>query len=76
MAMSPERRDSVSPVGGRPIAHGKISWVQIGMLGSFEARTDDGVLAGVPALARVPVAGCVAFGAARVVYAINRLSGL
>jgi predicted ATPase/DNA-binding SARP family transcriptional activator len=28
--------------------HGKISWVQIGMLGSFEVRTDDGVLTDVP----------------------------
>jgi hypothetical protein len=27
---------------------GKIGWVQIGMLGSFEVRTDDGVLADVP----------------------------
>src|SRR5919198_2851297 len=25
--------------------HGKICWVQIGMLGSFEVRTDDGALA-------------------------------
>jgi predicted ATPase/DNA-binding SARP family transcriptional activator len=31
-----------------PVAHGKISWVQIGMLGSFEVRADDGVLADVP----------------------------
>ncbi len=31
-----------------PIARGKISWVQIGMLGPFEVRTDDGVLADVP----------------------------
>jgi predicted ATPase/DNA-binding SARP family transcriptional activator len=30
------------------ITRGKISWVQIGMLGPFEARTDDGVLADVP----------------------------
>ena len=33
---------------GLPIAHGKISWVQIGMLGPFEVRTDDGVFADVP----------------------------
>ncbi len=31
-----------------PIAHGNISNVQIGMLGSFEVRTDDGVVADVP----------------------------
>jgi predicted ATPase len=30
------------------IAHGKICRVQIGMLGAFEVRTDDGVLADVP----------------------------
>jgi len=35
-------------LGGLAIAHGKISPVQIGMLGSFEVRTDDGVLADVP----------------------------
>jgi len=33
---------------GVPIAHGRISEVQIGMLGPFEVRTDDGVLADVP----------------------------
>jgi predicted ATPase/DNA-binding SARP family transcriptional activator len=31
-----------------PIAHGRIGQVQIGMLGSFEVRTDDGVSADVP----------------------------
>ena len=31
-----------------PITRGKISHVQIGMLGPFEVRTDDGVLADVP----------------------------
>jgi predicted ATPase/DNA-binding SARP family transcriptional activator len=31
-----------------PIGRGKIGRVQIGMLGSFEVRTDDGVLADVP----------------------------
>jgi len=35
-------------VGGRPIAHGTIGWVQIGILGPFEVRADDGVLADVP----------------------------
>jgi hypothetical protein len=30
------------------VAHGKICRVQIGMLGSFEVRRDDGALAGVP----------------------------
>jgi DNA-binding SARP family transcriptional activator len=35
-------------MGGRPIAHGKIGRVQIGMLGSLEVRTDGGVLADVP----------------------------
>ena len=35
------------PAGG-VIGRGKISWVQIGMLGSFEVRTDDGALADVP----------------------------
>ena len=29
-------------------APGKIGWVHIGMLGSFEVRTDDGVFADVP----------------------------
>ncbi len=33
---------------GRPPARGKIGYVQIGMLGSTEVRTDDGVLADVP----------------------------
>jgi predicted ATPase len=40
----PPRRAG-SCVAGR---HGKIGWVHIGMLGSFEVRTDDGVLADVP----------------------------
>lgn len=31
-----------------PITHGKLSRVQIGMLGPFEVRADDGVLADVP----------------------------
>jgi predicted ATPase/DNA-binding SARP family transcriptional activator len=31
-----------------PLPHGKISQVQIGVLGPFEVRTDDGVLADVP----------------------------
>jgi hypothetical protein len=31
-----------------PIAHGRICRVQIGMLGSFEVRTDNGVFADVP----------------------------
>jgi len=31
-----------------PVARGKIGWVQIGLLGPFEVRTDDGVLAEVP----------------------------
>jgi predicted ATPase/DNA-binding SARP family transcriptional activator len=35
-------------LGGLPIAHGKISYVQIGMLGPFEVRVDDGALAEVP----------------------------
>ncbi len=35
-------------VVARSIARGKIGQVQIGMLGSFEVRTDDGVLADVP----------------------------
>src|SRR3954470_14138924 len=39
---------ATSAVGGLPIAHGKIIQVQIGMLGSFEVRTDDGVFADVP----------------------------
>jgi hypothetical protein len=32
------------------MAHGRICWVQIGMLGPFEVRTDDddGVVADVP----------------------------
>jgi predicted ATPase/DNA-binding SARP family transcriptional activator len=30
------------------VAHGKICWVQIGMLGSFEVRTDDGAFADLP----------------------------
>src|SRR5439155_14748438 len=38
------RRGTLSP----PIAHDKISQMQIGMLGSFEVRTDDGVVADVP----------------------------
>ncbi len=33
---------------GPPITRGKISYVQIGMLGSTEVRTDDGALADVP----------------------------
>jgi predicted ATPase/DNA-binding SARP family transcriptional activator len=33
---------------GLQIAHGRISQVQIGMLGPFEVRTDDGVFADVP----------------------------
>jgi predicted ATPase/DNA-binding SARP family transcriptional activator len=33
---------------GRPATRGKIGYVQIGMLGSTEVRTDDGVLADVP----------------------------
>src|SRR3954470_23159177 len=39
---------ATSAVGGLPIAHGKIIQVQIGMLGPFEVRTDEGVLADVP----------------------------
>ncbi len=39
---------AASAVGVLPIAHGKISQVQIGMLGSFEVRTDDGVRADLP----------------------------
>ena len=39
---------AASPIGGLPAARGKISKVQIGMLGSFEVRADDGVLADVP----------------------------
>jgi predicted ATPase/DNA-binding SARP family transcriptional activator len=39
---------AASAVGGLPIARGKIRQVQIGMLGSFEVRTDDGVFADVP----------------------------
>src|SRR5215207_9736940 len=31
-----------------PIGHGKLSRMQIGMLGPFEVRTDDGVFADVP----------------------------
>src|SRR6185503_6124699 len=31
-----------------PITHGKLGRVQIGMLGPFEVRADDGVLADVP----------------------------
>jgi DNA-binding SARP family transcriptional activator len=38
----------VSAVRGLPIARGKISYVQIGMLGPFEVRMDDGVFAEVP----------------------------
>lgn len=34
--------------GALPIAHGRIVWVQIGMLGPFEVRVDGGVLADVP----------------------------
>ncbi len=34
--------------GGLPAARGKISMVQIGMLGSFEVRADDGTSADVP----------------------------
>jgi predicted ATPase/DNA-binding SARP family transcriptional activator len=37
-----------SAVGGLPIAHGKIGYVQIGMLGPFEVRMDDGTFAEVP----------------------------
>src|SRR6202012_1206207 len=37
-----------SAVGGLPIAHDKISYVQIGMLGPFEVRMDDGTFAEVP----------------------------
>jgi DNA-binding SARP family transcriptional activator len=37
-----------SAVGGLPVARGKISEVQIGLLGPFEVRTDDGVFAEVP----------------------------
>ena len=37
-----------SAVGGLLIAHGKISQVQIGILGPFEVRADDGALADVP----------------------------
>ncbi len=33
---------------GRSEPRGKIGWVQIGMLGSLEVRTDDGLLADVP----------------------------
>ena len=39
---------AASAVEGLPITRGKISQVQIGMLGPFEVRTDDGVLADVP----------------------------
>jgi len=39
---------AASAVGGLPIAHGKISYVQIGMLGPFEVRMDDGTLAEIP----------------------------
>jgi hypothetical protein len=39
---------AASAVGGLPIVHGRISQVQIGMLGPFEVRTDDGVFADVP----------------------------
>ena len=38
----------MSAVGGLLIPHGKIGLVQIGMLGPFEVRTDDGVFAEVP----------------------------
>ncbi len=38
----------MSAFGRLPIARGKISEVQIGMLGPFEVRTADGVLADVP----------------------------
>jgi predicted ATPase/DNA-binding SARP family transcriptional activator len=37
-----------SATGGRPGGHGKIDKVQIGILGPFEVRTADGVLADVP----------------------------
>src|SRR5262249_1890146 len=33
---------------GLPIDHGKISYVQIGMLGPFEVRVDDGTFAEIP----------------------------
>jgi Transcriptional regulatory protein, C terminal len=39
---------AASAAGGLPIARGKISYVQIGMLGPFEVRMDDGILAEVP----------------------------
>src|SRR5205807_1854958 len=37
-----------SAIGCLLIAHGRICWVQIGMLGSFEVRTDDGAFVDVP----------------------------
>ena len=40
------RRRVVAP--GRSEPRGRIGWVQIGMLGSLEVRTDDGLLADVP----------------------------
>ena len=44
-----ERQLSASRrLGGLPITHGKISKVQIGMLGPIELRLDDGVFAEVP----------------------------
>jgi DNA-binding SARP family transcriptional activator len=39
---------SASAVGGPPVAHGKISYVQSGVLGPFEVRLDDGAFAEVP----------------------------
>jgi predicted ATPase/DNA-binding SARP family transcriptional activator len=48
-ALSPPRgARAISAGTGLPAARGKIGLVQIGLLGPFEVRTDDGVVADVP----------------------------
>jgi len=52
---------------GRIVARGKICRVQIGMLGSFEVRTDDGALAEVPGARLRGLLAVLALDAGRVV---------